>query len=402
MKEKKKAHAKVKARLHSRNKHRERYDFEQLIASCPELAEFVKPNKYGDDSVNFFEPAAVKMLNKALLKHHYGIENWDIPEGYLCPPIPGRADYLHHVADLLGARNDKNVPTGNKIKCLDIGVGANCVYPLIGTTEYGWYFVGSEIDEVAIAAANKILESNISIENQIEIRKQKTPNNIFHSIIQQDELYDLVICNPPFHASAEEAQAGTMRKLNNLKHNNKYNKPILNFGGQNNELWCKGGELAFIKKMILESKIYGKSCLWFTSLVSKQKHIKNLEEALRLAGVKNKKVILMGQGNKSSRILAWTFLKNSEHQEWITERWHEAVSENVEAVSENEEKISEVEEVVSENVEVVSEVEKAVSENVEVVSENVEVVSENVEVVSEVEEVVSENEEKISEKENKE
>ncbi|MGB1206507.1 MAG: 23S rRNA (adenine(1618)-N(6))-methyltransferase RlmF [Chitinophagales bacterium] len=347
MKQKKKAHAKVKARLHGRNKHRERYDFKQLIASCPELAEFVKPNKYGDDSVNFFNPAAVKMLNKALLKHHYGIESWDIPAGYLCPPIPGRADYIHHIADILSVRNNGNIPTGSSIKCLDIGVGANCVYPLIGTKEYDWHFVGSEIDVVAIEAANKILENNLELKKNIEIRKQKNAKNIFHSILREGENYDLVICNPPFHASAEEAQAGTMRKLNNLKHNNKYNKPILNFGGQNNELWCEGGELTFIKKMIQESKSYAKNCLWFSSLVSKQKHIKSLEEALKMVGMRRSKVIAMGQGNKSSRILAWTFQTNNEQRKWITERWQETKileTEETKVLEVEEAKVLEVEE----------------------------------------------------------
>ena len=92
---------KEKIELHPRNKHRERYDFQQLINTCPELAPFVKLNNYNDESIDFFNPNAVKMLNKALLKQHYGINNWEIPEGYLCPPIPSRADYLHYIADLL-------------------------------------------------------------------------------------------------------------------------------------------------------------------------------------------------------------------------------------------------------------------------------------------------------------
>ena len=324
--QKKKAHTTVKTRLHARNKHRERYDFAKLIASCPDLAKFVKPNKYGDDSVDFFNPAAVKMLNKALLKHHYNIENWEIPAGYLCPPIPGRADYLHHIADLLSIRNGGNIPRGKHIKCLDIGTGANCVYPLIGATEYGWHFVGSDIDDVAIDSANKILESNVILQEKIEIRKQKMVKNIFHSIIKENECYDLTICNPPFHASAADAQAGTMRKLKNLKQKNE--KIVLNFGGQNNELWCEGGELAFIKKMIRESKIYAKNCLWFSSLVSKQTHLKAFSEALKMAGARRSKVIAMGQGNKSSRILAWTFQTNNEQRKWIEERWQ--TSKNIE------------------------------------------------------------------------
>jgi len=95
---KKKEHPKEKSRLHPRNKHRERYDFKLLIESSPELAQFVKMNIYNDESIDFFNPDAVKALNKALLKYFYDIENWDIPEGYLCPPIPGRADYIHHIA----------------------------------------------------------------------------------------------------------------------------------------------------------------------------------------------------------------------------------------------------------------------------------------------------------------
>ena len=97
----KRQHEKVKSKLHPRSKHRERYDFEKLISGFPELGPFVQPNKFDDLSIDFANPDAVKALNRALLKFHYGIEHWDVPDGYLCPPIPGRADYIHHIADLL-------------------------------------------------------------------------------------------------------------------------------------------------------------------------------------------------------------------------------------------------------------------------------------------------------------
>ena len=132
MLQKKRDHPKVKLELHPRNTNRERYDFGQLIGTCPELAPFVKPNKFGDESVDFANPDAVKALNKALLIHHYGITVWNIPTGYLCPPVPGRADYIHHIAGFLGKNNFGKIPAGPKIKCLDIGVGASCIYPIIG------------------------------------------------------------------------------------------------------------------------------------------------------------------------------------------------------------------------------------------------------------------------------
>src|ERR1700761_6728862 len=149
-----------KENLHPRSLHRGQYDFERLIKSTPKLRDFVKPNQYGNLSVDFSDPDAVKTLNKALLKQFYGINNWDIPEGYLCPPIPGRADYIHYAADLLAEVNGGVVPKGPKIHVLDIGRGANCVYPLIGSSVYGWTFVGTDIDPVAIQSAKDIVAAN--------------------------------------------------------------------------------------------------------------------------------------------------------------------------------------------------------------------------------------------------
>ncbi len=312
----KKEHPKEKTELHSRNRHRERYDFKQLIESCPELIPFVMLNSYNDESIDFFDPEAVKMLNKALLKHYYCISHWDIPKNYLCPPIPGRADYIHHIADVLGSSNKGKIPTGSQIKCLDIGVGANCIYPIIGNKEYGWSFVGSEIDTVAIESANRIIEGNPLLKGKIEIRLQRNPQDIFTGIIQKDELFDLTICNPPFHASLAKAQSGTLRKLTNLSHK-KITKPMLNFGGQNNELWCEGGEYRFVKEMISQSKQFSASCLWFSTLLSKTSSLKGVEEALKRAEAVEVKVIPMGQGNKKSRIVAWTFFAGEQQKKWI-------------------------------------------------------------------------------------
>lgn len=305
----KKEHPKEKLKLHPRNKHRERYDFKLLIETCPELSQFVKPNEYNDESIDFFDPEAVKMLNKALLKHYYFLNYWDIPPGYLCPPIPGRADYIHHIADLLGSCNNGKIPTGNNIKILDIGVGANCVYPIIGNKEYGWSFVGTDIDPVAIRSANKIVEMNPFFNGKIELRLQENQKDIFKGVIQKNEQFDLTICNPPFHASVAEAMAGSVRKLNNLK-SKKNVKPLLNFGGKNNELWCEGGEGTFLKNMIHQSKQYANSCIWFSSLISKQSTLNSVYFELENMEAVKIKTIAMGQGNKISRIVVWTFNKS--------------------------------------------------------------------------------------------
>ncbi len=316
----KKIHPTIKPRLHPNNKHRERYDFKELIASCPELSEFVILNKYKDESIDFADSAAVKMLNKALLKHHYGINNWDIPEGYLCPPIPGRADYIHYMADLLCASNYGKMPDGKQIKCLDIGVGANCVYPIIGITDYGWSFIGSDIDTISIDSAQNIIGKNPFLKSNLELRHQAQSKDILYGIITKEERIDLSICNPPYHASKEAAAAVNMRKVKNLS-NNKILKPSLNFGGQSNELWCDGGEKRFVSQMIRQSKNFADSCFWFSTLVSKQSNLKGIYADLKTAAAVDVKTIPMGQGNKSSRIVAWTFLDKEQQKDWRKERW---------------------------------------------------------------------------------
>ncbi|MBU1822217.1 MAG: 23S rRNA (adenine(1618)-N(6))-methyltransferase RlmF [Bacteroidetes bacterium] len=316
----KREHPQEKSNLHPRSKHRGRYDFAALTASCPALTPFVRKNDYGDLSIDFFDPEAVRVLNQAILKHFYGIDSWDIPANYLCPPIPGRADYLHYAADLLaGTSRGQIVPTGSAIRCLDIGVGASCIYPILGRVEYGWSFVGADIDPVALASARQIVEANAATLGNIELRLQENPKDIFAGIIRPGERFDLVVCNPPFHASAEEARASTLRKLSNLKHK-KITKPTLNFGGQASELWCEGGEERFVADMIRQSRQFATSCFWFTTLISKESHLKNAYTALQRARAMDVRTIDMGQGNKVSRVLAWTYLGQQEQKAWIEAR----------------------------------------------------------------------------------
>jgi 23S rRNA (adenine1618-N6)-methyltransferase len=311
-----------KVGLHPRNRHQGRYNFLQLKAISPELTPFLSMNQYGDESIDFSDPKAVKTLNRALLKQFYGILNWDVPPHYLCPPIPGRADYIHHIADLLASCNDGIIPTGESVRVLDVGVGANCIYPIIGHCEYGWKFLGSDIDTTALDSAKTIIQSNKTLESTIELRLQSSATHIFKGLLQDRELIDLSICNPPFHSSLSAAQEGTRRKWKNLKKGERITqRPILNFGGKNAELWCKGGEEAFIRQMIAESTQFAKQCFWFSTLVSKQSNLPQIYGTLRKGQVQDVRTIEMAQGQKKSRIIAWTFLTHQQQLEWRKLRW---------------------------------------------------------------------------------
>lgn len=281
--------------MHPRNKHQSRYDFPSLIKSSPTLKAHVFVNKFGDESIDFANPDSVKSLNQALLKNYYGLSYWDIPQNYLCPPIPGRADYIHYLADLLG--------TPKSALILDVGVGANCVYPLIGNKEYGWRFIGSDVDRNALNSAQKIIDEN-DLNAQIELRLQ-SGDSIFQGIIKAGEKLTATMCNPPFHASAEEAAEGSNRKMKNLG----IKSGKLNFGGMSHELWVPGGEISFIKKMFRESADFAHQCQWFTTLISKKDNIPVLRQSLKQLPVTDVRMIEMTQGQKISRILAWSFSK---------------------------------------------------------------------------------------------
>ena len=304
-----------KISLHPRNLHRLRYDFNELAEKNPDIKNFVFINEFDIETIDFSDPTAVKALNKALLNTYYDVKNWDIPNNYLCPPIPGRADYIHTIADLLASSNNEIIPLEENVIGLDIGVGANCIYPILGNAIYGWSFVGTDIDAKALENCVKIVEENPHLSDVISLQLQPSSRFIFKDIILPEDKFAFTICNPPFHTSEEEATKSSIRKVNNLEETRTKN-PVLNFGGQNAELWCEGGELAFITQMIFESAKYPLQVLWFTTLVSKNSHLSSVYKTLNKVNVATIKTLDMAQGQKTSRIVAWTFLTEVQQKNW--------------------------------------------------------------------------------------
>lgn len=326
--------ASAQAGLHPRNRHQGRYDFATLTAASPALSSFLVNTPGGETSIDFSDPAAVRALNRALLKTQYGIAHWDLPDGYLCPPIPGRADYVHGLADLLASSGDGGqahvIPRGAAVRALDIGTGANLIYPLLGHREYGWRFVGTDIDVTALRAAEAIADAN-GLHRMIELRHQPVPARIFDGLLRDDEVFDLTLCNPPFHASAADAAQGNQRKRRNLGQREgsgtgtgtgtRLNSGGLNFGGQHAELWCAGGEAGFVRRMIRESAGLSTRVCWFSTLIAKSEHLADVRKQLRQAAAQDVRVVGMAQGNKQSRFVAWTFLDATQREAWRASRW---------------------------------------------------------------------------------
>lgn len=284
--------------MHPRNRHAGRYDFDLLVKSSPELESVAYLNPSGEPTIDFADPDSVLVLNRALLRTYYGVKAWDLPSGYLCPPIPGRADYVHYAADLLDLRR------GDSVRVLDVGVGANCVYPIIGRAEYGWRFTGSDTDPAALANAQRIVESNPGLTGGVELRLQTNSSSIFEGIINSGESFDLAMSNPPFHASLEASREAARMKWEKLGRRPASER---NFGGAESELWYPGGEETFVRRMIEESADFRTQVRWFTALVSKASSLPAVEQALSKAGALERRTIDMAQGQKKSRLVAWSF-----------------------------------------------------------------------------------------------
>ncbi|SCX88191.1 23S rRNA (adenine1618-N6)-methyltransferase [Nonlabens sp. Hel1_33_55] len=277
--------------MHLRNVHRYGYDFVKLAESHPALEPHFTKTLDGATTIDFSKPESILEFNTALLKHHYNIKYWKLPAGSLYPPIPGRADYIHHISDLIG----KGEKTG-----LDIGCGASAIYPILGNAIYNYKMVGCDVDETSIAHA----KDNTLKNPEIEIRHQVNRSNILQGIIKDGEKFDFVMCNPPFYASAEEAEKENLKKQRKLG----TSEESRNFAGMSHELWCNGGEALFVKRLIKESADFKEQVGWFTSLLSRKRNVPKLEKLAKKLKAEVQ-VITMQTGNKESRILAWRFSK---------------------------------------------------------------------------------------------
>ncbi|PHJ23896.1 23s rrna methyltransferase [Cystoisospora suis] len=278
-------------RMHPRSRHLGAYlDYKRLGEKYEYLKPFLTQNRHGGNHLDLRDQLALYSLSKALLMECYGLE-FDLPlaeEKFLVPCVPSRANYVHHAADLLvdveleatlylelhrPARDVDRVNAlvketaplrGEGVRILDIGVGANCIYPLLGATEYGWSFVGTDVSERSLAVAQRNVDSN-GLGSRISLRHQPNSQCYFEGAVEAGDLFALCMCNPPFHESAAQINVCPVRSLE----------------AQDHELMCEGGELQFIKGMIAESRRRCAQFMWFSSLVARAATIRELKKVMR-------------------------------------------------------------------------------------------------------------------------
>merc|ERR1740130_1031884 len=257
--------------VHPRNKYFENQpDFAALSLRYKSFATHVKDNGK-HCSIDFKNPESVKCLNQTLLLHDFNIK-WDMPTTNLCPPIPGRCDYVHWVEDLLKDREKCTSFTPHpegKVRGVDVGTGSSVIFPLLALAlhrDENWSFVASDIDPISVDWAKKNVQAN-DFSDRIDVRLVKQSCSLLGLIGGDDGVFDFTMCNPPFFSSTQEAEE---------KKNPKNNRKATSY-----ELVCEGGEEAFVEKMVRDSLVLKKKVWWYTSMIGKKGTLKRLLRLLR-------------------------------------------------------------------------------------------------------------------------
>ena len=287
------------------------YDFTALAEAHPELSHYVV-NARGYETIDFGNPSAVRALNIALLKKDYMLSYYDLPEENLIPAVPGRWQYIKELAQLFV---QSGASKRAKMHILDIGTGANVIYPLLAHQRLGWTAVGSDISEVSLTHAQQILDRNGIPKTAVELVHQANPQHILRGVIDDMDYVDAVVFNPPFYDTAE-SQDANVHKAQKLG-----TEAVRNFGGKEHEIACDGGELRILKDYITESKTYANKAYWYTCLVSQGVNLKPLTKMLKALPQMTHGTMAIDTTNKKARVLFWSFLSPKQSQAWSTYRW---------------------------------------------------------------------------------
>ncbi|XP_071386471.1 RNA N(6)-adenosine-methyltransferase mettl16-like [Centroberyx affinis] len=279
--------------MHPRNRYKDKPpDFAYLASKYPDFQQHVHTSLTGRPVVNFKEPEAVRALTCTLLKEDFGL-TIEIPLERLIPTVPLRLNYIHWVEDLIDGQ-------GQPRKGIDIGTGASCIYPLLGATMNGWYFLATEVDDICFDYATKNVEQN-NLSDLIKVVKVPQKTLLMDALKEETAIvYDFCMCNPPFFANQLEAKGVNSR-------NSRRPPPSsVNTGGVT-EIMAEGGELEFVKRIIHDSLQLKRRLRWYSCMLGKKCSLAPLKEELRKQGVPKVTHTEFYQGRTMRWALAWSF-----------------------------------------------------------------------------------------------
>ncbi|XP_077396714.1 RNA N(6)-adenosine-methyltransferase mettl16 isoform X2 [Festucalex cinctus] len=279
--------------MHPRNRYKDKPpDFAYLASKYPEFQEHVHTNLSGRAVVNFKEPEAVRALTCTLLKEDFGL-SIEIPLERLIPTVPLRLNYIHWVEDLIDGQKQPR-------RGIDIGTGASCIYPLLGASMNGWFFLATEVDDICFDYATRNVEQN-HLSDLVKVVKVPQKTLLMDALKEETEIvYDFCMCNPPFFANQLEAKGVNSRNARRPPPSS------VNTGGVT-EIMAEGGELEFVKRIIHDSLQLKKRLRWYSCMLGKKCSLAPLKEELRKQGVPKVTHTEFCQGRTMRWALAWSF-----------------------------------------------------------------------------------------------
>ncbi|XP_077579585.1 RNA N(6)-adenosine-methyltransferase mettl16 isoform X1 [Stigmatopora nigra] len=279
--------------MHPRNRYKDKPpDFAYLASKYPEFQAHVQTNLSGKAVLNFKEPEAVRALTCTLLKEDFGL-SIEIPLERLIPTVPLRLNYIHWVEDLIDGQKQPR-------RGIDIGTGASCIYPLLGASMNGWFFLATEVDDICFDYATRNVEQN-NLSDLVKVVKVPQKTLLMDALKEETEIvYDFCMCNPPFFANQLEAKGVNSRNARRPPPSS------VNTGGVT-EIMAEGGELEFVKRIIHDSLQLKKRLRWYSCMLGKKCSLVPLKEELRKQGVPKVTHTEFCQGRTMRWALAWSF-----------------------------------------------------------------------------------------------
>ncbi|EFA81716.1 hypothetical protein PPL_05710 [Heterostelium album PN500] len=280
-------------------------NFKLLAEKYPKFDKFILNKNEKIYNIDWKDPDAVRELTITLLDHDFGLKV-NLPFDYLCPMITSRLNYLLWIKDcydrlaeqcfpLPKDSSDGNVSSRvsqsrSSVRAIDVGTGASCIYPLLGTRLFGWRFLATDIDSRSIEFARSNVERN-QLQREIQVI-QVEKELILNNVIDEYSRYEISICNPPFFEDLKQT------KLNHKT----------TCTGADNELVTEGGELQFVKRMIKDSLILRSNIKLYSTLLGRKKNVESVLTMLRDNNINCYTTTELAQGNCSRWVVCWSFV----------------------------------------------------------------------------------------------
>ncbi|KAJ2716101.1 Methyltransferase-like protein 16 [Coemansia spiralis] len=284
----------------------EHISYVRLAEDFAELQPHLVAGAGGRSTIDFRVPDSVRVLNRALLHVYFGLDV-HLPSDSLCPAVANRLSYLTWIRDNVISE----LQPGGKLAGLDIGTGASCIYPLLGSRAIpGCTFVGTDINRESIAAARaNVLRNGLQASIDLVVnadRGVKLPLDAAEFPLPVADadgaVFAFCMCNPPFYKDSSERQ-----QLAHMK----ARPPGLDTGGKCDELYTAGGEEEFLAGLVDESVVHRKRIRWFTTMTGKKSTLAALAARARAAQAKHVREGRLVHGRTTRWVLAWSFYEKT-------------------------------------------------------------------------------------------